>query len=152
MKPILVVLLFSLVLFPQGVGAQEWSAEQMEVWKAVEACWDAEEIDELQACYHEDYVSWILADGVPRNKTDQYAHDVRWIERDESEWIYRKPLNIDVRGNLAIILYVADWEDRSKVTGEVTSGTTNWTEVFIKENGKWQCLTDHGTEVGEESG
>ncbi len=149
MKRFMAVVLPLFFLLPLTGQAQEWSTEQLEVWNAVEACWDAEDIDELQACYHEDYVSWVLADGVPRNKADQHALDVRWLETEETEWIYRKPLNIDVRGNIAVVLYVADWENRSKATGEVSSGRTNWTEVFIKENGKWQCLTDHGTRVGE---
>ena len=128
-------------------SAQKWTAEQMEVWDALEACWNATTIEPAMACIHEDYVSFQKAEGVPQNRTDLWAGLARYIETEEQVWVYRKPLSIDVRGDVAILLYVVDWANRNRATGVETTGTDNWTEVFVRDGSTWKALTDHGTTV-----
>lgn len=100
------------------------------------------------ACIHNDYVSFQTAEGVPQNKTDLRAMWAHELETIEVVWVYRKPLNIDVRGNVAVVLYVVNSLRRSKATGEETTGKFNWTEVFVRDGGIWKALTDHGSKVG----
>ena len=79
---------------------------------------------------------------------DLLAGTAHFLETEEPLWVYRKPLNIDVRGDVAIVLYVVDFARRSRVNGAQTTGKFNWTEVFVRDGGAWKALTDHGTEVG----
>ena len=142
------VVLALLSLLPVSAQAQQWTAAQQEVWQALEACWSPKTIETAMACIHDDYVSFQTAEGVPQNKTDLRATMAHFLETEEQVWVYRKPLNIDVRGNVAVVLYVVDFLERNKATGKETTGKYNWTEVFVKDGGTWKALTDHGTKVG----
>lgn len=140
---------FALVLIlPLTAQAQQWNAEQREVWTALEACWDAQEPEGVLACIHDDYVAWWPNQGVPLNRADARPLLGRDMAAADVVWSHRKPLNIDVRGNMAIVIYVAMYVTRNTTTGEAFSTTTNWTEVFQKVGNSWLLLTDHGTEVG----
>lgn len=137
-----------LTLVPLSAQAQEWTPAQREVWQALEACWSSDNIDKAMTCVHDDYVSFQAAAGVPLNKADLRATWGHTLETAEQLWVYRKPLNIDVRGDVAVVLYVVDFVERSRSTGVETTGKYNWTEVFVKEDGVWRALTDHGSKVG----
>ncbi len=93
------------------------------------------------------YASFQTVNGVPYNKTDLRATQTFYLETEENVWVHRKPLNIDVRGDVAIILYVVDFANRNPTTSEMTTGRANWTEVFVRDGGTWKALTDHGTNV-----
>ena len=147
MKRILAMALGGFLLLPAPVQAQEWNAEQMEVWETVMACWTSTDIDTQFACIHEDFLTWGVGNPVPFKKADSRAHVARWLDTQETTWTYFQPLSIDVRGDMAIVLYVMNWAERNRATGEETSGIINWTEVFKKEGGRWLLLTDHGTRV-----
>ena len=147
MQRLVLAVLALLTLLPLNAQAQQWNAEQEAVWRALEACWSSKAIDTAMACIHDDYVSFQLAEGVPQNKTDLRAiwgHD---LERRENLWVYRKPLNIDVRGNVAVVLYVLEYVHTNKSNGEETAGKENWTEVWVRDAGVWKALTDHGSKV-----
>jgi hypothetical protein len=79
-----------LLLLPIEVQAQQWSAEQQEVWRALEACWSAKTIDTAMACIHDDYVSFQTAEGVPQNKVDLRATWAHGLETQEPLWVYRR--------------------------------------------------------------
>ncbi len=146
-RTILAVLAIA-VFSPLTAQAQQWTAEQQEVWETLEACWDAKDLETTMGCIHDDYVAWPMDGGVPLNKVDLRASMEGFFATQEAVWAYRKPLSIDVRGEVSTVIYVVDWVSRYLVSGEETSGTTNWTEVFVKNGDRWQLLADHGTEVG----
>lgn len=137
-----------LFLFAPTAQGQEWTAQQQEVWAALEACWSSTDMQAGMACIHDDYVSFGTSRGVTQNKADVRATWARFLETQDQVWVHRKPLNIDVRGNVAVVLYVVDYVDRNRATGEETAGKSIWTEVFVKDGNTWKCLTDHGTEIG----
>jgi hypothetical protein len=140
------VVVFALLL-PITVQAQTWTPEQEEVWETVKRCWSAQDIDTISSCIHEDFVTWGLEGQVPLNKTDVVALNRRWLDTQETVWSYYQPLNIDVRGDMAVVIYAYHWAERNRITGEETSGIVNWTEVFIKEGDQWLLLADHGSRV-----
>lgn len=142
------VALTLLTLVPLKGQAQTWTPEQREVWQALEACWSSDNIDKAMDCVHDDYASFQATAGVPLNKADLRATWAHFLETSEQLWVYRKPLNIDVRGDVAIVLYVVDFVERNRSTGVETTGKYNWTEVFVKDGGVWRALTDHGSKVG----
>ena len=147
MRPILFWAFAGLLLFPLSVQGQEWDAEQMEVWETVTTCWTSTNIETQMACIHDDFKTWGVGNPVPFKKADTRAHLTRFFETQETVWSYFQPLSIDVRGDMAIVLYVMNWAERNRVTGEETAGIINWTEVFKKEGDRWLLLADHGTRV-----
>ena len=147
MRRILACALALMVLVPVTVQAQEWTAEQTEVWETLEACWTSTDVESQMACIHEDYFTWGVDNAVPLRKSDSHALTARWLDTEVPEWSHFQPLNIAVLGDMAIVHYVMHWADRNKATGERTSGIINWTEVFKKEGDRWLLLADHGTRV-----
>ena len=84
-RTVFAVLAF-LFLLPLSVQAQEWTSEQMEVWETVKACWTATDVEEMDACIHEDLVTWRLENAVPLNKADSRAMISRWLDSQENVW------------------------------------------------------------------
>ncbi len=135
-------------ILPLTAQAQQWNAEQQEVWADHEVCDNATEIEAYMACYHEDFVGWSTGVGVPTNTTDVRAFSTRGFEVWERVWRHNKPVNIYVRGDMAIVLYVAFVASRNKATGEEISSTTNWTDIMVKEGNSWLWIGGHGNSVG----
>lgn len=145
MRSLFAVVAAALIATP--VAAQEWTAEQMEVWDDLIACWDTAVRGTMEACIHDDYMSFQMGEGVPQNKTDLVAGEAHFLDSFEMLWVHRKPLHIDVRGDVALVLYQVDYTSRNRRTGEEITGKDSWTEVFVREGGTWKALTDHGTQV-----
>ena len=100
-------------------------------------------------CFHEDYLAWADGSlGVPVNKDDQVAIGGRSWDVNELQFVHLKVEEINVRGNLAIVLVVYTNTVRDTDTGEVTTIIERWTDVCVKENGRWAWIADHGTPVG----
>jgi ketosteroid isomerase-like protein len=145
-----VIVVGALAIFaPLAVQGQELTADQQEVWNVVLACYDANDSDALMACYHDDFLGWGLDNTVPMNKADKQAINARVDESSENMWQHLKPVSVDVRGDVAIVLYVQSYVDRDKTTGEETAGTVNWTDILVKVGERWLWLADHGTQVDD---
>ena len=56
-------------------------------------------------------------------------------------------MSMDVRGDVAIVLYVATYVSRNQTTGEETRSTVRWTEVFERDGNRWRLVVGHGTVV-----
>jgi hypothetical protein len=149
MKRTLGVVLGLVLLTPFSAQSQDWTPEQSEVWVAMYACWEAADFYTWSACVHDDYVGWGTNAVVPQNKADILAPNARWFETMEQVYLYLKPLDIKVHGNVAILTYVANFVERNKATGEETSSTVKWTDIMLKDGEKWKWLSDHGTVVEE---
>ncbi len=138
---------FALAVFlPLAAQAQQWTTEQQEVWDFEMGCGEGR--DAFLACYHDDYVAW--GDGsfsVPVNHADQMARQGRRFDTNQTVWSHMKPMAIDVHGNLAVVLLVVTWTSQNHVTGEETTRTERWTDVCVKENGRWYWIADHGGPV-----
>jgi len=37
--------------------------------------------------------------------------------------------------------------EKSSMAGKDTSGQYRWTDVFVKREGRWQCVTGYGAKV-----
>ena len=126
--------------------APQWSAEQQEVWDFELGCQASKEawID----CFHDDYVAWgDMSLGVPANKADVVAIGGRNWDTTEVLLVHLKPMEITVRGNMAVALVVYTSTVRNNETGEVITQSMAWTDVCMKEGGRWYWIADHGTVV-----
>lgn len=54
---------------------------------------------------------------------------------------------VSVYGNAAIVTYVST--DKGTFKGMDISGRTRWTDVFVKEKGRWQMVASHGSAAME---
>ena len=52
---------------------------------------------------------------------------------------------VSVYGNAAIVTYASVVKGTYK--GKDISGNTRWTDMFIKQNGRWQLVASHGSPV-----
>ena len=132
---------------PAPTPAQEWSAAQQEILDFELSCQESKEawID----CFHDDYVAWAdMSLGVPFSKADNEAIGGRSWDDNEQLFVHLKPVEITVRGNLAVALVVYTNTVRNRATGEVVTTTQAWTDICIRENGRWYWIADHGTPVG----
>lgn len=68
------------------------------------------------------------------------------LRKLESSSTARKDLRVDlVTRNVAVVTGMDDWE--TKVDGKVTKGTSRFSIVFRKKNGKWKVIHEHFTKV-----
>ena len=142
-RSVLSVLTLAFIL-PLTVQAQQWNAEQQEVWEFELSCQESKEV--WLGCLHEDYAAWgDMSLGIPVSKVDRAAIDgYSW---DEQVVVHLKPLKITVRGNFAVALVMYTSSKRNRETGEVVTTSSAWTDVCIKEDGRWYWIADHGTVV-----
>ena len=126
-------------------SAQQWSAEQQEVWDAEVACLNSHvdpiDLPVRKACMHPDFVGWAVQEPVPSpfgEKELEYAFARTTIKFEEAT-----PLNILVEGDLAVIQLI------TRTVLSVDGGPdqevfTAWTDIMKREGGAWQWIADHG--------
>jgi ketosteroid isomerase-like protein len=141
------ILLAVTILLPFCALADDWSKEQKEVLKFEEACISAKSADDLIGCFHEDFVGWGLGSTIPTSKSDRIKGIVDRFENSDSEPMLFKPVSVIVKGNMAIVSYVDSSKSTDKTTKEVEYSTQRWTDVCLKEGGKWYWISDHGVDI-----
>ncbi len=124
------------------VSAQSWSAEQQEVWNFELSQWkrsaakDHTWVDEM---VHPAALVWGNANPGPQNK----ASLARWerYNSGNSTTLEQEifPLGIVVTGNVAVVhyRYTMASEDLKKERKTVTG---RYTDVLIKDGGRWQFI------------
>jgi ketosteroid isomerase-like protein len=54
-------------------------------------------------------------------------------------------MKVQVYGDTAIVTYASN--DKGTYKGKDISGKTRWTDVFVKQNGRWMVVASHGSRV-----
>ncbi|MCH7876508.1 MAG: nuclear transport factor 2 family protein [Gemmatimonadetes bacterium] len=137
------------VAVPSATAAQEWSSEQREVWSFVERCTQAfadGDIEAGNACLHEDFSGFAPGDDHLRGKRYILAFNAVLADQTPEAFALR-PLDIQVHGNFAFVHYLYTEAQRDE-DGEVEMSTVAWTDLLIKDNGRWYWIGDHGHRVG----
>ncbi len=146
MRKLLVLFVLLLpVLFVTNVQAQQWSAEQKEVWKSVET------YNELSAnrdaafinYFDESYRGWEYSYDAPDTK-----ENVKKIisNRDPNFKILYStliPAAIWVNGNFAYVHYYYTMLSEGK-DGKREWEKGKWTDILMKKGDKWIMVGDHG--------
>jgi hypothetical protein len=142
-----IFIIIIVTLFATKLSAQEWTAEQKEVWQVIENTWknlQAGNVDPSFYVFHEKYQGWSNSEPLPLSKEKaiqvfQHLKDT-WKIPDYSI----NPARIAVVGNAAVVHYyfhftlvvaVGDEKKTNDMKGK-------YTEFYIKEDGKWLCLGD----------
>jgi hypothetical protein len=159
-RPYLIALALSLVLTGTALAAaqqkteldnhvsiantgQQWSDAQNEVWNVVLTYCRIRQADELMKYIHDEYTGWYSLDPMPVDKAPLRP----WIINDENTRktmiITIAPAGMKVFDNIAIAhyYYMELYRDEE---GKQKSEQGRWTDVLMKQDGKWLLIADHG--------
>jgi ketosteroid isomerase-like protein len=129
-------------------AAEKWTAEQKEVWAVEEKAWNftkPSDMPEMLTYYHPDFVGWSYSSPLPRDKAYVEKWAPYWTTTGEMIMHEITPLHIWVKGNYAFVHYYYMEVDKDK-KGEEKVQRGRWTDILVKENGKWLFIGDHGGE------
>ncbi len=123
-------------------SAQEWSAEQKEIWKFEQQQWKLaaeEDMSWIDSMVHQNLRFWESDAPMPRDKAS-LKHWSRYGAESGSTLEYELfPISATITGNIAVVQYnyVMAREnykkDREMVTG-------HYTDMLVKEGGRWLLI------------
>jgi ketosteroid isomerase-like protein len=143
-----VILLVAIVpiAFTQNISAQQWSAEQQEVWKTIEELWALNEKGDLNGYlsqFDESYLGWNYNSDVPRDFST-ITKRVEYSFQNRKILLYTiVPARIWVKDDFAFAHYYYTTVSKDNA-GTVTNDAGRWTDIFMKKGNKWLCIGDHG--------
>jgi ketosteroid isomerase-like protein len=147
MKTSVVTMLFlCLLISATSLQAQTWSAEEKEVVQAIKDCdiaYKAQDLEALSPCYHDDYVRFRRGAPSTFNKADILDYTPLTWANEVLVKRYIKPLAIRIVSNVAVIHYYAYALVKDKEGNEINR-RQRFTDVWVKEEGRWSKIADHG--------
>lgn len=148
-----VILLVSIVLiaFTQNISAQQWSAEQQEVWKSVETYTDLSvkrDKTGFLSYYDDSYRGWAYISDAPYSKEAVTKIISNWDPSLKILYKTKTPVTIWVNGNFAYTHYYYSMLSEDK-EGKRQWEKGRWTDILMKKDGKWIMVGDHGGKISE---
>jgi ketosteroid isomerase-like protein len=141
---ILAVLLLTAATTP--ALAQDWSAEQKEVWKNVEAYWALDAAGDTAgflAYFHESYSGWSNRFALPGDKATVQKFVTHGHKTGKTLVHHIQPAAIKVHGNIAIVHY--HWAQGTQAPDQPEEHSFGrWTDILMKQGDKWVLIGDHG--------
>jgi len=143
----------ALALLVLPAQAQEWSAEQLEVWETVTTLWQLEAAEDpaWRDMLHDSFIGWVDESPAPHDKgttvrfLDAEAGQLRVVVQD------MKPAAIVVVGNTAVAHYfhvsIIEYPDGER---ETTYGRQ--TDVLTRTEDGWRYVSWSGDERSDEDG
>ena len=139
-----------LALLALPAKAQEWSAEQLEVWEVVSKVWDLEMAgdDAWMDLLHDSFQSWPQAELMPHDKADvarfvaAEAGEVNIVLQDIS------PVAIIVTGDTAVAHYYHTTITEDEDGHETTDGRS--TDILTRTRNGWRFVSWVHSEQGED--
>jgi hypothetical protein len=140
-----IVLAIVALALPTALYSQQWSDAQLEVWDFQESCWQKRATGDVEGflttCFHKDYVGWFSPEPAPMPVNESV---VRYFMESSPIRVYLlKPHDILISGNVAIVHYSA-FTVRPGPDGKDQEVWVHWTDVAVKEDGRWSWIADHG--------
>ena len=143
MKSIAISVLICMLILASGFNAlaEEWTAEQKEVWTTVEKRWaliidgNAETLAEN---LHEDALIWWPQNAYPSPKKVMEGQYKEWFRLNQPLSYELKPVAINVVGNISTVCFYFKWQQKNPPN---TFKGRNF-QVFIRQDGKWKMLAD----------
>jgi ketosteroid isomerase-like protein len=149
MKSFAVAVILAALLAPVPAAAQQWSAEQEEVWQTVVDChalyFDEKIREESLACYHEDYSFWWAGDVLPFGKDLVAKAHESFIESETVAVYDLRPVKIIVRGDTAFVHWGLRMF-RMDGSGNPVPASERISMMMVKEDGRWRYYAGGGSE------
>lgn len=145
------VILFLFVLFAGSGIAQQWSAEQLDVWKSVQTYNELArkgDVNGFLSYFDDSFVGW------------PYASDASHTKAIRAEWIkYFLPISTNlvttitpeaiwVKGDFAFVHYYYSSVDKDK-DGKISTTSGRWTDILMKKGDRWVMIGDHGGQTSK---
>ncbi len=122
---------------------QKWSDAQNEVWKVVQAYWEVTTADGLMEFVHPEYIGWGPVDPMPVDKPTCRLWIMNEYNTRKTNIITIAPTGMKVHANVAIACYYYMWLYKD-AEGKQKCEQGRWTDVLMKQDGKWVLIADHG--------
>jgi Domain of unknown function (DUF4440) len=154
LKRILSIAAASLVFcgYAGATAAQAWSPEQQELWQLEQQQWKmaaAKDLSWIDTMVHPNMRFWETGSPMPRDKAS-LKHWARF-ESDSGTVLQQElfPISATITGNIAVVQYhyMIATENYKK---ERETATGHYTDVLIKENGRWMFIAWAGGEDDKE--
>ena len=136
------------LIFAFNTQAQEWSAEQKEVWAGVEKYWQVNQNNPMDFLNYFDasYLGWGYENEAPSTKNDVTKSFSYWTKKGKEQYHILTPARIWVNGDFAYVHYYYTTV-RENSEGKSNTERGRWTDILMKKNGTWMLVGDHGGEV-----
>lgn len=143
MRALLGLLCLALVAHIGTVSAQTWNSEQQEIWRLEEQQWKmnaAKDMTWIDTMVHPNISFWDSGFPAPQNK----ASLSRWSKYNYANSTILEqeifPISVTITGNIAVVHYRYQVAvENYKKERETVAG--RWTDVLIKEGGRWLFIT-----------
>jgi hypothetical protein len=141
MRKVLVLAAFwlGLTAFASGASAQSWNPEQQELWKLEEQQWKmaaAKDLSWMDTMVHPNMRFWETGAPMPRDRSSL----MHWARHDSNNGTVLEqeifPISATITGNVAVVQYHY-MISRENLKKERETVTGHYTDVLIKENGRW---------------
>lgn len=150
MKWLEIFLAIIIFTFTQNISAQQWTSEQQEVWKTVQTYNKYAENRDIQSyinSFDESYSGWGYDNDVPEGKKALVNSLDFWFNNSKIIYLTIIPATIWVKGDFAYVHYhFTTVRENKEGKSEWVKG--RWTDILMKENGKWLIIGDHGGRTG----
>ena len=131
------ILFGTVLIWNSKAFGQEWTAEQKEVWKAVETNWEAIKngnVEGVLALKHENAFLWSRPYPEPITKGMLEVIYKDWFESEKPSSAKIRPLNIHIFKNVANVYYLYKYE------GVRYFDYGRALETWIKQDNKWLLI------------
>ncbi len=135
-----------LALLPTLASAQTWNAEQQEVWKLEEQQWQMakdKDVSWIDKMVHPNISYWDVDQPGPQNK----ASLQRWNRYNNANATVLEqelfPISMTITGNIAVVQYRYSVA-RENYKKERETSTGRYTDVLVKEGGRWLFIAWSG--------
>ena len=141
-------ILYVVILLSGNSFAQQWSAEQKEVWTVVEKYWENTPNDPLSFLQYFDdsYLDWSYDSETPTTKNDAVKFFSYWTKKAKEQYHILTPARIWVNGDFAFVHYYYT-QVFETTEGKPLTQRGRWTDILMKKSGKWMLVGDHGGEI-----
>lgn len=131
------------LLLAFNIHAQQWSAEQKEVWAGVEAYWAVGMSVDFINYFDDSYSGWNYEIETPHTKADAQKYINYRTNKGKRAYYIITPAKIWVNGNFAYVHYYYT-EVTEGLDGKPITENGRWTDILMKKDGKWIMVGDHG--------
>jgi hypothetical protein len=131
-------IIFGFILsFGFQVYAEEWNAEQKEVWSVIEAGWEKVKNQDAEAMVGnvpDNAVIWWSGGTAPHRVELLKGAYERWFSYEKVTGSELQPLRIEIFDNIAIVAYYASYKSDKRMGKTKNFGT------LMKQGDKWVTI------------
>jgi len=140
------------VTFNSQIAAQDWSSEQQDVWKNVEAYWDLAakgDLDGFVSYFHESFMGWNYGAPATSTKSNREKLIKFFAPQNKTLFYNLTPVGIWVQGEFAFVDYHY-MEVTENKKGKRDTDIGRWTDILIKDGDRWVMVGDHGGQTNSD--